>query len=99
LAPAKAAKNGLKIGQPDSAFEHEADHMADEIMATSTPRLHWSLSKITTLQSKSVTSRSAIEHNSEVPSIVGEVLRSPVIRSIVLLALSWSSASGMTSAK
>jgi Domain of unknown function (DUF4157) len=71
------AVSGLKIGQPDSAFEHEADRVADEIMATSTPRLHWSLSKITTLQSKSVTSRSAIEHNSEVPSIVGEVLRSP----------------------
>jgi hypothetical protein len=52
LAPAKAAASGLKIGQPDSAFEHEADHMADEIMATSTPRLHWSLSKITTPQSK-----------------------------------------------
>jgi hypothetical protein len=77
MAPAKAVASDLKIDQPDSAFEHEADRVADEIMATSTPRLHWSLSKMTTLQSKSVTSRSAHEHYSDVPPIVGEVLRSP----------------------
>lgn len=76
-ASSMTAASGLKIGEPNSAFEREADRVADEIVASGAPRLHWSLSKISTLQSKSVTSRSAIEHNADVPPIVGEVLRSP----------------------
>jgi hypothetical protein len=40
------AASGLKIGQPDSAFEHKADRVADEIMAGGAPRMHWSLSNL-----------------------------------------------------
>jgi hypothetical protein len=70
------ASNGLQIGVSGSAFEREADHAAVEIGASSSPRRHWSLAKIATLQSKSVSPQSTA-HNSDVPKIVGEVLSSP----------------------
>ena len=52
-APAGRAKSssgpessGLRIGEPNDAFEREADRVADEIMAGSTTRLEWSLSRM-----------------------------------------------------
>jgi len=40
------ASSGLKIGQSDSAFEHEANRFAEAIMAGGAPRMHWSLSNV-----------------------------------------------------
>lgn len=31
--------SGLRVGEPNNAFEQEADRVADEIMASGTPRL------------------------------------------------------------
>ena len=46
-ASSMTASGGLRIGEPNTAFEQEADRVADEIMAGGTPpRLHWSLSKM-----------------------------------------------------
>jgi Domain of unknown function (DUF4157) len=44
--PSMTASSGLRIGEPNTAFEQEADRVADEIMASSAPRLHWSLAKM-----------------------------------------------------
>jgi hypothetical protein len=43
-APSMTASSGLRIAEADSAFEREADRVADDIMASRT--LDWSLSKI-----------------------------------------------------
>lgn len=40
------ASNGLRVGERGSAFEREADRVADEVMASEKPRINWSLSKI-----------------------------------------------------
>ena len=74
-----SAAAGLKIGGPDTAFEHEADHVADQIMAGTggTSRMHWSLPRITVLRAKAASPRTGIESNACAPLIVGEVLRSP----------------------
>jgi hypothetical protein len=34
------ASSGLKIGQPNSAFEHEANRAVEAIMAGGAPRMH-----------------------------------------------------------
>jgi hypothetical protein len=44
--PSMTAASGLKIGAANSDLEQEADRVADEIMATGAPRLHWSLAKM-----------------------------------------------------
>ena len=38
--------SSLKIGQSDSAFEHEADRAADAITAGAAPQMRWSLSSL-----------------------------------------------------
>ena len=51
----KAVSGGLRIGEPNDAFEQEADRVANEVMANGTPKANWSLSKIgivTTLRRK-----------------------------------------------
>ena len=43
-APSMTESNGLRVGDADSAFEREADRVADEIMASGP--LNWSLSRM-----------------------------------------------------
>jgi Domain of unknown function (DUF4157) len=45
-SPQTAALKKLRIGDPDDAFEREADRVADEILAPGAPRFHWLFSKI-----------------------------------------------------
>jgi hypothetical protein len=45
-ASSKAASGRLRIGDPDDAFEHEADRMADQVMAGGRTRPEWSLSRM-----------------------------------------------------
>ena len=45
-APAKAASSVLRIGDPNDAYEREADRVADEVMAGGRPRPEWSFSRI-----------------------------------------------------
>jgi hypothetical protein len=45
-AQAPSAAPPLKIGQPDDAFEHEADRTADEVMSGTGPRAQWSFSRM-----------------------------------------------------
>jgi Domain of unknown function (DUF4157)/Putative RNase-like toxin, toxin_1 len=43
---AKAPSGNLKIGEPDDAFEREADRVADEVTACGKEKLNWSLSRM-----------------------------------------------------
>jgi hypothetical protein len=43
---AKAESGGLRIGEPDDAFEQEADRVADEVMAGDSSRMGWSLAGV-----------------------------------------------------
>jgi hypothetical protein len=36
----------LRIGEPDDALEHEADHIADEVIPGGRMKRHWSISNI-----------------------------------------------------
>jgi hypothetical protein len=45
-AASKSAPSGLRIGEPNDAFEREADRVADEVMTGGTPKPEWSLSKM-----------------------------------------------------
>jgi hypothetical protein len=38
--------SGLRVAEPGNAFEQQADRVADEIIASGTPRLEWSLAKM-----------------------------------------------------
>lgn len=42
-AATKVASGGLRIGEPNDAYEREADRVADEIMAGGAEKRHWSL--------------------------------------------------------
>jgi len=42
----KNVSNGLRVGDANSVHEQEADRVADEVMAGETPRIDWSLSKM-----------------------------------------------------
>jgi hypothetical protein len=42
----KPAANALRIGDPNDAYEQEADRVADEVMSASPRKQHWSLSNI-----------------------------------------------------
>jgi len=44
--PSMTASSGLKVSEPNSVLEREAEQVADETMASRTPRMNWSLSKI-----------------------------------------------------
>jgi hypothetical protein len=45
-AVANASSKGLRISEPDDAFEKEADRVSDEIMAGGRPALPWSISRM-----------------------------------------------------
>ena len=45
-APSKAVSSGLRIGEPNDAFEREADRVTNEVMAGGRPRRDWSLSRM-----------------------------------------------------
>jgi len=45
-APSNGASSGLRIGEPNDAFEREADRVAEEVMAGGRARPEWSLSKV-----------------------------------------------------
>ena len=45
-AASKSIRGDLRIGEPDDAFEREADRVADEVMSGGPLNQHWSLSQI-----------------------------------------------------
>jgi hypothetical protein len=45
-ASSKAAHGGLRVGEPNDAFEREADRVADEVMAGGRTKRDWSFSKV-----------------------------------------------------
>ena len=45
-AASKSASSGLRIGEPNDAFEQEADRIADDLMVGGTAKPAWSLSKM-----------------------------------------------------
>ena len=71
------AANALRIGEPCSAFEQEADRLAHEVTGGAPGKLRWSLASIGTLQAQSRTLQSEIGNGSSAPPIVREVLHSP----------------------
>lgn len=45
-AACRAGSSNLRIGEPDDAFEREADWLADEIIDDNRPKLDWSISRM-----------------------------------------------------
>jgi hypothetical protein len=42
----RPARTGLRIGEPDDAYEREADRVANDVMEVGRPKLNWSLSRM-----------------------------------------------------
>jgi Domain of unknown function (DUF4157) len=45
LSPKAVSSKGLRIGEPNDAFEHEADRVANEVLSSTPPKFNWSLSR------------------------------------------------------
>jgi hypothetical protein len=70
----KSAFSGLRVGDANSAFECEADRVADDVMASEKPRIDWSLSRMSIMPSQG--QRSGQVQPENVPPVVSEVLNS-----------------------
>ena len=74
------ASGNLRIGEPDDAFEREAESVADRVMSATPGKLDWSLSKMSfggRLKREASAYQAATQAGTMAPPIVHEVLRSP----------------------
>jgi len=78
--PSPMGSSSLRIGEPNDAFEKEAERVAGRVMAVAPGRINWSLSRMGSglpLKSEAGPTKSASQAGALAPPIIHEVLRSP----------------------